>query len=111
MDATFDFSYNPPVAVLSIAGELDTDNRDQLAWRLVELDALGTTIVRLDLGRVSYIDVGSLRLIDDARRRLLGRGAALELGSVTPYFAVVCGLAGYVALAAQAERLGGEPSS
>jgi anti-anti-sigma factor len=105
MHSIFSVSYDPPLGVMKISGELDLMSRGQLAWRLVHLDAVDCRTFRLDLGQVTFIDAACLRLIDEARRRVIGRGGTFELTSASRCFALVSGLAGYRDLAAQAERL------
>ena len=104
MDATFRFSYLPPVAKLTVEGELDYAAQAQLAWRLRDLEQVASGIARLDVGRVNYVDHDCMRLIDDARVRLAQRGFDLEIVSASLCFALVAGLGGFPALARQAEE-------
>jgi ABC-type transporter Mla MlaB component len=105
MHARFSCSYEPPVATLSIDGELDVVSRGRLAWRLLDLEAMDCGSLRLDLRYVTYIDVGCLRLIEDARRRAAARGAVLEVAAASLCVPLVARLAGFAALAAETERL------
>lgn len=102
MHATFAITHDPPVGTLVAAGELDIVSRGRLAWRLIDLGALDSAIVRLDLADVTYVDAGSLRLIDQARERLEARGTTFEISAASPCFRLVCPLADFTALAAAA---------
>jgi hypothetical protein len=104
MDATFRFSHLPPTAKLTIDGELDLRSQPQLAWRLRDLESVACDVVRLDVGRVNYIDHDALRLIDETRRRLVARGVEFEVVAASLCFTLVSGLGGYRALASLAER-------
>ncbi|MFC7493399.1 MULTISPECIES: STAS domain-containing protein [unclassified Nocardioides] len=92
-------------ATLSIEGELDVLSREELAWRLHDLDRVACSTVRLDVARVSYIDVRCLRLIDQARKRFTLRGQRLELSASSVCFALVARAAGYTSLAAEADQV------
>jgi anti-anti-sigma factor len=105
MHANFSVSYDPPVGIMKISGELDLMSRGRLAWRLVDLEALDCRTLRLDVGQVTFIDAACLRLIDEARHRVTSRGGRLELTSASLCFALVSRLAGYRDLAAQADLL------
>lgn len=107
MEAAFRFSYLPPVAKLTIEGELDVRGEAQLAWRLRDIEQLACEVVRLDVGRLNYIDDGCMRLIDETRGRLAQRGVDLEIVAASLPFSLVCGLGGYPALAAEAQRARG----
>ena len=97
MHTTISVAYAPPIATVTIAGELDPVSRGRLA---IDLNSLDCTTVRLDLGAVTHIDAACLRLIDDARRRVPGRGAMFELTAVSSYVGLVATLAGFHALSA-----------
>ena len=103
MVSTFQVSFVPPVARMKIAGELDVRSRAPLAWRLDELEQSDCTEIYLDLGEVTHIDSGCLRLIDDARRLVERAGGRLELSSVPACFAISSRGAGFRKLAALAE--------
>ena len=100
MHTTISVAYAPPIATVTIAGELDPVSRGRLAWRLIDLNSLDCRTVRLDFGAVTHIDAACLRLIDDARRRVAGRGAMFELTAVSSYVGLVATLAGFHALSA-----------
>lgn len=101
MDATFRFSYVPPVAKLTIEGELDARAAAQLQWRLRDLEQVAHDVARIDAGRVNYIDDECLRLIDETRQRLVARGVDFRVETASLCFGLVSGLGGYSALAAR----------
>jgi anti-anti-sigma regulatory factor len=105
MHATFTTTYEPPVVTLSIVGELDIASRGRLAWRLIELDDLECTTVRLDVGQLAYIDAQSMRLIDQARERLEADGATLEIIAASLSFGLVSTVGGFTALAAASSHI------
>ena len=102
MHATFTADCTPPVATLTIVGELDIASRGRLAWRLIDLGALDCTTVRLDVGQVTHIDARSLRLIDQMRERLEANGGSLEIRSASLCFALFSTGGGFTVLAAAA---------
>lgn len=104
MEAAFRFTYLPPVAKLTIEGELDVASQAQLRWRLRDLEQVAHDIARLDVGRVNYIDPACVRLIDETRQRLLARGVELEIEAASLCFTLVSGLGGFPALASRAAR-------
>lgn len=104
MDATFRFSHLPPMAKLTIDGELDPRGRAQLVWRLRDLEGVECDAVRLDVGRLNYIDHECMGLIDETRRRLVARGVDFQVGAASLCFALVSGLGGYAELATLAEQ-------
>ena len=80
-------------ALLTLDGEFDLTLRPELMWRLGE--ALAYDDVRLDSRGVTYIDAGSLRLIDEARRELVSRGGRFGVVRTSATFDLVSQLAGY----------------
>jgi anti-anti-sigma factor len=100
MPATFITTYEPPVATLTIVGELDVASRGSLARRLVDLGALRCSTVRLDVGQVTYVDACSMRLIDRAREQLEASGATMELTAASLCFGLISTAGGFTALAA-----------
>ena len=80
-------------ALLTLDGEFDLTLRPELMWRLGE--ALAFDDVGLDSRGVTYIDAGSLRLIDEARRELVRRGGRFGVVRTSPAFDLVSELAGY----------------
>jgi len=80
-------------ALLALGGEVDLTVRPELMWRLDE--ALEYDEVRLDCRAVTYIDAGSLRLLDGVRRRLAMRGGRFTVVRTSATFDLVCELAGF----------------
>jgi anti-anti-sigma factor len=80
-------------ALLTLGGEFDLTLRPELMWRLEE--ALAYDEVRLDSHDVTYIDAGSLRLIDQVRCRLTTRGGRFAVIRTSATFDLVSELAGY----------------
>lgn len=80
-------------ALLALGGEVDLTLRPELLWRLGE--ALEYDDVRLDCRAVTYVDAGSLRLIDGARRLLALRGDRFAVVRTSSTFDRVCALAGF----------------
>ena len=105
MSVTFRSAYEPPVATLTIEGELDVLARGRLAWQLLDLERLSCPTVRLDLDRVSYVDACSMRLLEETRRRVRARGDRMELVAASLCFALVSRAAGYTVLATEAARV------
>jgi len=101
--ATFRVSHVPPNAILQIEGELDVTSRAPLAWRLIDLDQSSCTTVHLDVGEVTHVDSTGMRLIDDARKRLVARGATFQVTSASLVFTMVARMRGYRALVAAAQ--------
>jgi ABC-type transporter Mla MlaB component len=104
MTATFHLSSTPHDARLRVDGELDVQSRGPLAWRLLDLEQLECTTYELDLGNVTHVDSGCLRLIDDARERIVARGAEFHVFSASFCFRLLTRVGGYAALAEEAER-------
>ncbi|WP_028642383.1 STAS domain-containing protein [Nocardioides sp. URHA0020] len=104
MTATFHLCSAPSHASLRIDGELDVQSRGPLAWRLLDLEQLRCTRYLLDLGNVTHVDSSCLRLIDDARERIVARGAELQVESASLCFRLLTRVGGYTALAEEAER-------
>jgi hypothetical protein len=53
---------------------------------------------------VTHVDSGCLRLIDDARERIVARGAEFHVFSASFCFRLLTRVGGYAALAEEAER-------
>src|SRR4051794_28782418 len=102
--AGFHFTCDRPLARLRISGELDLATREQLGDVLVCLALAGCRRVEIDLGAVTYIDAGTLRVLADEQRRLAASGGTLEVVVASAAHVLVCGLAGYPGLAPEARR-------
>jgi ABC-type transporter Mla MlaB component len=100
MAATFSISASSTQARLRIEGELDVLSRGPLAWRLLDLEQLECAHRCLDLEHVTHVDSASMRLIDEARLRILARGARFEIAAASLPFALLAEVGGYAALAA-----------
>jgi hypothetical protein len=106
MHATFHLTFTPPVARLSIAGELDLGDH----WRLrtcfadlldhVALDPrFGRGgVVQLDAGRVELVNGSCLHLLDSLRREVLAEGQRFEIPSASFAFRRTCRMAEFEGL-------------
>jgi anti-anti-sigma regulatory factor len=104
MTATFHLSSTPLDARLQVVGDLDVQSRGPLAWRLLDLEQLECPRFQLDLGSVTHIDSSCLRLIDDARERIVARGADFHVVSASLCFRLLTRVGGYAALAEETDR-------
>lgn len=68
-----------PTVTVPLAGELDLLREAELLNAVMELDLPASTVVRLEMTRVTSIDLGGLRGLLAARAYLEGRGCMLEL--------------------------------
>ena len=109
MHATIITAWTPPVATLTIVGELDIAGRGDLARRLDDLAQLECTTVRLDVGRLTHIDGRSLHLIDETRKRIEGNGGSLQVIAASLCFALLSAVGGFTAVAAAAAAAGSQP--
>ncbi len=87
---------------LILDGEFDLALRPELAWRLDEV--VEHEDVRVDAFGVTFVDVGCLRLLDRARRRLEDRGGRFTIVRSSPTFELVAVLAGFSTLATRDPR-------
>ena len=85
----------PSQPSLALSGDIDLTNREVLVRRIVGLLALPPTAVTIDATDVSYIDAGSLKLLERARRRCADRGVSMVVERASHVFVLVAGLAGY----------------
>lgn len=97
--AGFQFTCDPPVARLRLSGELDLSTLEQLRDVLVCLALAGCRHVEIEMGMVTFIDAGNLRVLADEQRRLAASGGVLEVVAASPAALLVCSLAGYPGLA------------
>ena len=65
--------------VIPLAGEFDTTRETELLHTVMQLDLPTSTVVQLEMSRVTSADFGGLRGILAARAYLTGRGCELEL--------------------------------
>ena len=86
MNLTFSLEKKDGQTKLSLAGELDSFNRDELAN---ELNALITQPNRdpiiLDLDKLSFIDSNGLGLIAISSKKLKEQGRQMQLQNTPPY--------------------------
>ena len=68
-----------PAVTVPLAGELDATREAELLDAVIELDLPASTVVRLEMTRVTSIDLGGLRGIIAARAYLEDRRCTLEL--------------------------------
>ena len=68
-----------PTVVIPLAGEFDTTRETELLHTVMQLDLPTSTVVQLEMSRVTSADIGGLRGILAARAYLTGRGCELEL--------------------------------
>lgn len=97
--ADFQFTCDPPVARLRVSGELDLSTREQLADVLVCLALAGCRHVEIDLGAITFLDAGNVRVLAEEQRRLAACGGLLEVVAASEAALLVCSLAGYPGLA------------
>ncbi|TLS46514.1 STAS domain-containing protein [Streptomyces montanus] len=65
--------------VIELRGEIDIQAAQVLAPRVDELIARTVTEVVVDLGAVTFLDCGGLRLLDRVQNRMAGRGGKMWL--------------------------------
>lgn len=76
-------------AVLVASGELDLSAAADLSDFLGAHEAVGRTIVQLDLSGVTFIDSSCLGVLLDTHRRLLAAPGRLILSSISPAVATL----------------------
>jgi anti-anti-sigma factor len=68
-----------PSVTIPLAGEFDLTRETELLHTVIQLDLPTSTVVRLEMSRVTSADFGGLRGILAARAYLKSRGCELEL--------------------------------
>jgi anti-anti-sigma factor len=68
-----------PIVTVAIAGEFDMAREVELLEVAIELDVAASTVVRLDMSEVTFVDSAGLRGLLKALAYLEGRGSRLEL--------------------------------
>jgi anti-anti-sigma factor len=68
-----------PLVTVPLAGEFDMAREAELVEAVVGLDLASSSMVRLDMSLVTFVDSGGLRGILKAKAYLEGRGCQLEL--------------------------------
>lgn len=95
MRTDLQLAYDPPVALLRIAGELDLSTRARLRDAFCCVARQGCTQVRVDLEGITFIDASSLRLLHVEQHRLVQAGGDLEVVAASARYLLVSGAAGY----------------
>ncbi|MBP2479450.1 anti-sigma B factor antagonist [Crossiella equi] len=86
-------------AVVTVSGELDLYTADRLAETVeAALAQPGNTGLRLDLGGLSYLDSGGLRVLVRTVRQASQLGRHVEVPRVHPDARRIIGMAGLTAL-------------
>jgi anti-anti-sigma factor len=88
-------TFHPPLGRLLLAGELDLSTRESLARRLQDAIDLGCRSLEIDAAGVTYVDAGSLRILEDTRRRLERDGESLIVVGSSSAFVRVARLSGF----------------
>jgi anti-sigma B factor antagonist len=70
------------IAVLTVIGELDFYTVRGLRWHLLQLESTPSTLIVLDLARVSFIDSCGVGLLIFGSKRLTAAGNDLRLAAV-----------------------------
>jgi anti-anti-sigma factor len=68
-----------PITTVPLAGEFDMAREAELVAAVVTLDLAASSVVRLDMSQVTFVDSAGLRGILKAQAYLNGRGCQLEL--------------------------------
>jgi anti-anti-sigma factor len=93
-----DFTCDPPVARLRLAGEFDLSTDDQVKDLFDSVAACGCHDLELDLSAVSFMDLGTLYLLDAHRRRVTARGGSFVVVAESSCYRRVRELGRYVVL-------------
>jgi anti-anti-sigma factor len=105
MRADFQYTCDPPIARLRIAGELDISTGDQLADVFDCLDFRRCPQVELDLDAVTFIDAYSLAQLRREQLRLRSAHGDLYVVAASPWYTLVSRLAQYDSLQVAAEEV------
>lgn len=84
----------PHGVLLSLAGELDHDGAARLRPLLDDARLLAARRIVVDCSELAFFDSGGLRLLLQARRDALARGAAVELAAPGPVMELTLRLTG-----------------
>lgn len=80
---------------VAIAGELDLTTHEHLSDAFTCLRLWDTPDVEVDLGLVTFVDVGSLRILHDEQQRHAALHRSFRIVDVSPAFALVAHVARY----------------
>jgi anti-anti-sigma factor len=89
---------DPPKARLRLSGEFDLSTNERVSDLFGLAEARGCRHVELDLSGVSFIDVGTLYVLDAQRRRITSGGGSFVVVAESPCYRRVCDMAHYVVL-------------
>lgn len=95
MRARVQVDCEPPRARLRIDGEIDLAANVQLRHALARVAFFGCHQVEIDLDAVTFVEAGSLRLLDQERARLARIGGRLEVVAASAAFLLACDVVGY----------------
>jgi anti-anti-sigma factor len=105
MRADFQFTCDPPMARLRIAGELDISTGGQLADVFACLDFRKCRKVELDLDAVTFVDAYSLAQLRREQLRLRENQGDLYVVAASPWYTLVSRLAQYDTLQVVADAV------
>jgi anti-anti-sigma factor len=95
MHAQIVATFEPPVARLRLLGELDLAADSMMMRRFDDIADLKCRTVEVDVGEVTYIDAGLLRLLADEKTLIEHQGGSFVLTRTSLIFALVAQLAGF----------------
>jgi anti-anti-sigma factor len=95
---------DPPKARLRLSGEFDLSTNEQVADLFELATACGCHDLELDLSGVSFVDIGTLNLLDAHRRRVTSAGGSFVVVAESSCYRRVCDLAQLVALTVDGTR-------
>jgi len=102
--AVIHYECEPPLARVSITGELDLSTDAQLQDAFTFLDGAGCTRLQLDLAAVTFIDAHALGLLHVEQHRLRASGGSLDVVAASVRCVRVTELARYDDLRPPAPR-------
>ena len=86
------------VTVLTVVGDLDFYTVRGLRWHLHELESTPSTVIILDLARVSFIDSCGVGLLIFGSKRLAATGSEMKLAAMSSWTSDVLGRLGVLKL-------------
>jgi anti-anti-sigma factor len=103
MTSDLGFTCDPPTATLRLSGELDLNAYEQVTDLFWLVAACGCHDLELDLSGVSYVDAGTLYLLDAQRRRVTSDGGSFVVIAESSTYRTVCDKTRYVFLTVDGE--------
>ena len=97
------FTCDPPGARLRFSGEFDLSTNEQVDELFDLVAARGCDRLELDLADVSFIDAGTLYLLDAHRRRITSGGGSFVVVAESSCYRRVCELTHFVVLTADGQ--------